>query len=79
MSEDPVKSLEAQVTLALAALGTAFAQTLEELDEYDEVIEILRHRAEGMRHHLEGYGAHGAAAMIGTFIGALYDKKLFPD
>ena len=79
MNNDRVKELEAQTALALAALGTAFAQTLAEDDTPPAVLTTLQNKAAAIYDHLQNIDAHQAALMFGTFVRALHDKSLLPE
>jgi hypothetical protein len=68
---------ETQVGLALAALGVAFAKTLEEHRTPPDVIATLQRKCQVMYNQLRMNGDHKAAVMFGTFLQTLRDPKRF--
>jgi hypothetical protein len=78
MAKDPITDLKDQTTLAMAALGVAFAQTLVELDESNQALAILRRKVADVYLDLEKGGQFDAEVMVGSFSRSLHDKKYFP-
>jgi hypothetical protein len=72
-----VTDLEARLSMVVAAVGVAVAQTLAELDEHDEVLATLQRKCVAIRQVLQASGDPRAAEMFSTFERALRDPRFF--
>jgi transposase len=75
MSDD-LEKLKGDIALAMGAIGVALGQTLVELDK--RALKILQEKAKAQRAHMTTIGARDADLMLTTFVGALYDRRFFP-
>ncbi|MGO9171056.1 MAG: hypothetical protein ACLP7P_03705 [Rhodomicrobium sp.] len=73
-----LEELQGQVSLAMAALGIAFAKSLLECKQQPLNLENLREHAQANYEQLRELGALDAMVMFGSFVTALHDRKLFP-